>query len=167
MKKLLEELFSQYYNDVYTYLYSLCRDASLSEELASEVFLEAVKSIATFRRESDIKTWLFSIARHQWYRYLRQKKKEPDWEMLIPMLCTAERSPENRCIDRSVIQRFYELLGKEPERTQMIVSMRLKGFSFHEIGKQCGISESSARVIDFRTKTKLRKLLEKEGFIHE
>lgn len=30
----LDELFSAYYKDVYRYLYSLCRDASLSEDLA-------------------------------------------------------------------------------------------------------------------------------------
>ena len=43
MRRLLEELFSKYYKDVYTYLYSLSRDASLSEDLAQEVFLEVVK----------------------------------------------------------------------------------------------------------------------------
>lgn len=53
MRRLLEELFSKYYKDVYTYLYSLSRDPSLSEDLAQEVFLEVVKSIAAFRGESD------------------------------------------------------------------------------------------------------------------
>lgn len=33
MKKLLVELFESYYKDIYTYLYSLCHDASLSEDL--------------------------------------------------------------------------------------------------------------------------------------
>lgn len=74
MKELLKKLFIDYYKEIYTYLYSLSHDASLSEELASEVFLEVVKSVADFRGESDIKTWLFSIARHKWYAYLRQKK---------------------------------------------------------------------------------------------
>ena len=73
MRRLLEELFRTYHNDVYRYLYSLSHDASLSEDLASEVFLKVVKSIGTFRGESDIKTWLFSIARHEWYDYLRKK----------------------------------------------------------------------------------------------
>lgn len=48
MKKLLVELFENYYKDIYTYLYSLCRDASLSEDLASEVFLEVVKPLQVF-----------------------------------------------------------------------------------------------------------------------
>ena len=78
MKQLLEELFTQYYKAVYSYLYSLCRNAGLSEDLASEVFLEVVTSIGSFRGEADIKTWLFSIARHKWYHHLRKKSRQAD-----------------------------------------------------------------------------------------
>ena len=46
VQRLLEKLFHTYYKDIYRYLYSLTHDASLSEDLTSEVFLEAVKSIA-------------------------------------------------------------------------------------------------------------------------
>ena len=74
MKQLLEELFVMYYKDVYRYLYSLCHDATLSEELVAEVFLQVVKSIGTFRGDADIKTWIFSIARFEWYHYLKKKK---------------------------------------------------------------------------------------------
>ena len=77
MQKLPEELFSLYYRDVYSYLYGMSSDASLSEDLASEVFLEAVRSVSSFRGESGIRTWLFSIARHRWSAYLRKKKRTP------------------------------------------------------------------------------------------
>lgn len=63
-----------------------------------------------------------------------------------------------------MVERIYSLLDKEPERTQRIVLMRLEGYSFYEIGTAVGISENSARVIDFRAKTKIRQILKKEGF---
>lgn len=56
MKQLLREIFETHYKDVYLYLYSLNHDAQLSEDLASEVFVEAVRSIDTFRGESNMKT---------------------------------------------------------------------------------------------------------------
>ena len=74
----LEQLYSDYSKDIYRYLFSLCRDASLSEDLTSEVFLAVVKSIGTFRKECDVKTWLFSIARNKWFEYLRRKKRRRD-----------------------------------------------------------------------------------------
>ena len=96
MKQLLAELFEKYYIDVYTYLYSLCHDASLSEDLASDVFLEVVKSISTFRGESDIKTWLFSIARHRWFAYL--KKKNRRFKPKASMISTIRQSLEQQIL---------------------------------------------------------------------
>lgn len=164
MRKLLEELFAAYYQDVYRYLYSLCRDASLAEELAAETFLEVVKSVALFREESDIKTWIFSIARHRWLRYLRRKREDVSLEALPGELMAPGKPLEEQCSDRELAERIYGLLDREPERTRRVVGMRLEGYSFREIGVQLGISENSARVIDFRAKQKIREILRKEGF---
>ena len=167
MRRLLEELFRTYHNDVYRYLYSLSHDALLSEDLASEVFLKVVKSIGSFRGEADIKTWLFSIARHEWYDYLRKKNRQIRTEALTEFCENMDLGPEAKYHSQEVIDRIYRLLEQEPERTRNIVLMRLDGYSFYEIGTKFGISESSARVIDFRTKEKLRKILKKEGFADE
>lgn len=160
MQRLLKELFDTYYQDVYRYLYSLSHDAALSEDLTSEVFLEVVKSIHKFRGEADVKTWLFSIARHRWFAYLRKKKRQVPTEFLE----SAVPSPEDAYLYRELQERIQELLDAEPERTRHIVEMRMNGFSFHEIGMEFGISENSARVIDFRAKAKIRQILKKEGF---
>lgn len=163
MQELMKKLFAEYYRDVYIYLYSLSRDAQLAEDLASEVFLEMVKSIAGFRRESDVKTWLFTIARRRWFAYLRQKKRQVETEMLSEFLESPQKAVDDTCRDQEMAKRIYELLDAEPERTGNIVRMRLEGYSFYEIGARYGISENSARVIDFRAKTKIRNILKKEG----
>ena len=167
MRRLLEELFRTYHNDVYRYLYSLSHDTSLSEDLASEVFLKVVKSIGSFRGEADIKTWLFSIARHEWYDYLRKKNRQIRTEAMTEFCESMDLGPEAQYHTQEIIRQIYRLLEQEPERTRSIVMMRLDGYSFYEIAQKFGISESSARVIDFRTKDKLRKILKKEGFTHE
>ena len=57
------------------------------------------------------------------------------------------------------------MLKTKDERTQKIISMRINGISYYEISKKIGISENSARVIDFRTKKWLKSVLEKEELI--
>ena len=175
MQRLLEKLFHTYYKDIYRYLYSLTHDASLSEDLTSEVFLEAVKSIAAFRGESDVKTWLFSIARHKWIDNLRKKNRQAETEVLselvgdLPVIDggTELKGPEEQYLDKELLERVYALLEEEPERTRNIVKLRLEGYSFYEIAKRENISESSARVIYFRTKEKIKASLEKEGLGRE
>ena len=160
MKELLEELFHRYYKDVYTYLYSLCRDAALAEDLTSEVFLEVIRSIGSFRGESDVKTWLFSIARHRWYGYLRRKKRQPRTENIEEYLDLGVRDVHSFDDPMQIVE---SLLQGESDLTRNVVRMRLDGYSYYEIGAECGISESSARVVYFRAKSKLKKYLEKEG----
>ena len=167
MRRLLEELFSTYYKDVYHYLYSLSRDASLSEDLAQEVFTDVITSVTSFRGDSEVKTWLFSIARNKWYSWLRRKNRQPETEILTEFLESSAQTPEDHYQMKELAERIDQLLEKEPERTQKIVLLRLKGLSFFEIGNETGVSENSARVIDFRTKTKIRQILKKEGYTYE
>lgn len=167
MKELLVELFDHYYKDIYTYLYSLSRDASLSEDLTSEVFLEVVKSIATFRGESDIKTWLFSIARHKWYAYLRKKNTQIQAESIHNLYDSNFIELQHFSFPSDLEQIIKTLLNNESGIAKDVFQLRLNGYSYFEISEKLNISESSARVIFFRMKTKIKKYLEKEGFIDE
>ena len=165
MKQLLAELFEKYYIDVYTYLYTLSHDASLSEDLASDVFLEVVKSISTFRGESDIKTWLFSIARHKWYAYLKKKNRQVQTESIHELYDFVELGTQDDI--NEVAEMIQEILSSESALTRDIVRMRLDGYSYYEIAIKHKISENSARVVYFRAKSKIKKHLEKEGFHYE
>ena len=177
MQRLLEKLFRMYYKDIYRYLYSLTHDTSLSEDLSSEVFLEVVKSIAAFRGEADVKTWMFSIARHKWMDYLRKKNRQVETEILSDLvgeqlvsenstMYIGNKGMEEQYLEKELLQRIYALLEEEPERIRSIVKLRMVGYSFYEIGKKQNISESSARVIYFRAKEKIKQILEKEGLGH-
>jgi len=167
MKRLIEKLFYTYYKDVYNYILSLCKDPALSEELASDVFFEVVKSVGRFRGESDIKTWLFSIARYRWYSYLRRKNRRPQEESLTEFMAADDTPVEERLYDSIIAERIYGLIDEENERTRDIILMRIDGYSFYEISKKHAISESSARVIFFRAKTKIKEILKKEGYENE
>lgn len=168
MQQLLEALFAACYNDVYRYLYSLCRDAALAEELAAETFLEATKSIGGFRAEADAKTWLFTLARRRWFAHLRRKQQTPSAppEELERWLSPAP-TPQQQAEGRAALARLEQLLAAEPPRTQDIVRLRAAGYSYYEIAQKHGISENSARVIDFRAKAKLKAALQKEGLWDE
>ena len=161
----LEEIFAAYSNDIYRYLYSLCRDASLAEDLTSEVFLEAVKSLGSFRAESSIRTWLFTIARRRLSRYLSKKHRQ--MEQLTLSELENVPAPDSDRISHELAARISALIAEESERVQTVMRLRLSGYSFCEIGSAAGISERSARVLYHRTKEKIRKKLKEEGYTYE
>ena len=167
MVKLLERLFQTHYQDIYRYLYSLTRDAALSEDLTSETFLEAVTALAGFRGRSDVRTWLFTIARRRWAAYLKKQKRSLETEALSLLLESPLPGPEERALAAELTGRVAALLEREPPRTRTVVELRLAGLSFYEIGQKTGISENSARVIFFRARQRLKSTLEKEGYSYD
>lgn len=166
-KQMIQILYEQYKNDVYTYLLSLTHSKPLSEDLTSDVFLGAIKALAAFKGESSIKTWLFSIARYKWYEHLRKTKKELNTEELLGVYLSDSIDTEVAVFTKEFARRVYSLLEQEPDKNKDIVLMRVEGYSYFEIAQKHHISESSARVLDFRTKGRLRAALLKEGYASE
>lgn len=163
----VQYLYQKYKNDVYGYLVSLTHDKTLSEDLTSETFLGAIKTLGRYQGDADIKTWLFSVARFKWYEHIRKNKLKLTEDDLFELYAISKINIEQSYLNSELVGRIYRLLDAEPERNRDIVLMRVEGYSFYEIALKHKISESSARVIDFRVRTKLRETLEKEGYSYE
>lgn len=163
----IKYLYETYKNDVYSYLISLTHDKTLSEDLTSETFLTAIKSIHTFKGKSSIKTWLFSIARYKWYGVIRKAHDIPTQDELLLNFAEKELLTDEKVLEKELISRIYTLLDEENLIKREILLMRVDGYSFYEIALKYSISESSARVIDFRLRTKIKRILTKEGFDYE
>lgn len=164
---LIKKIYEEYKQDVFIYLVSLTNEASLSEDLVSKTFLSAIKSLHRFKGESSIKTWLFSIARNKWYEYLRKEKHTTSLDDLAYHYIIGEWDLEEKVIQKYISNKILYLLDNEQKRTKDIVLMRIEGYSYFEISQKYGISESSARVIDYRAKKKIKDILTKEGSMHE
>ena len=158
----IKKIYLEYQKDVYFYLLSLTHDTSLSEDLCSETFLRAIQGAISFKGESSVKTWLFGIARNLWLQNLRNNNVVRYEDFLMNYL---EYDCEKQIYDKNVLNYINQLIEKKDERTQRIVKMRIDGYSYKEIGEQIGISENSARVIDFRTKKWIKEILKQEEFI--
>lgn len=70
-----EKIYNTYFKSVYLYILKLSGNEHLAEEIASETFLKAMKSIGDFRGECDIRVWLCQIAKNASYSYLKGNNK--------------------------------------------------------------------------------------------
>lgn len=155
-----EELYRTYSADLFRYLVFLTHDPDRSEDLLMETFLHAISASGKFRGESSVKTWLFGIARNLWMQELRRLRR-PAEEYLIRSYM--EFSPEDTFDIRETLTAVKRLLSQKDERARQIVLFRMNGYAYAEIAQNLGISENSARVIEFRTKRWLLNEMKKEG----
>lgn len=120
----------------------------------------------SFRGEASIKTWLFSIARNVFYEYLRKNKRVvPTEDETLALMYVQSGMVQPDAGDlASLSELVNELLDRRDERSRKVFHMRLEGYSFREIDEKIGISENSARVLEYRTRAYLQKELRKEGY---
>ena len=162
----VEELYRLYSEDVYRYLCSITRDAALSEDLLSETFLRAIRAVGGFRGDASVKTWLCTIARHVWIDELRKRKPQLSYDDLLAGYVedAALDDTAKSAANAAVAARAKELLHTRRPVAEKVFLLRAQGYSFAEIAQTCGISESSARTVEFRTRRWLRETLQQEGF---
>jgi len=157
----MEEIYQNYARMVYRYLFSLCHNEDMAEELTQETFCQAIRCIDRYDESCKISTWLCSIAKRQFLVYLR---KHPNQESLQELeeaayVESAEEAYLSAARRRDWMQRLRDL----PEPFQEILSLRLFGeLSFRQIGEIMKKSENWARVNFYRGKERLKKEVEKD-----
>jgi len=73
-----DTLVDRYSGDVYALLFRLTEDAEEAHDLTQETFLRVLRSIKSFRGDSELKTWLYRIAinesrnRFRWWKRRRR-----------------------------------------------------------------------------------------------
>lgn len=162
--KSIETLYRKYRMDVYYYLLSRTRDPALAEDLLSETFLAAIRSLPSYRGDSDIKTWLIGIARNRYLRYLKKNKRLVVDDELAKRESPTAGDLSDAIISRELLEKNNRVMLSEPPRSREILRRRIHGQSHAEIARACDISESSCRVILHRLRQRLRQDLEKEGY---
>lgn len=162
----IEELFLAYKADVFRYLVSLTRNAHAAEDLLSDTFLAALTGLHTYREDASVKTWLFGIARNQWLQSLRKKRPTASMDDLLGLYVGGDTLP-GQVDARLAAARALELLVEKGERPGAVVRMRAQGYAYAEIGAALGVTENSARVIEFRTKNWLQSRLREEGLLDD
>lgn len=152
----MEELYRQYSQIVYYFLYSRCHDPTLAEDLTQETFLKAIESIDSYNGTCKVSTWLCQIAKHLLYQHWG-KSSRASLEELNDSLASG-LDTERQVIAKIELMDVWNNLRTFPPDMQKVVTLRvLSGFSFQEIGNILGKSENWARVTFYRAKIRLIK----------
>lgn len=72
-RQAVDELFGRYQSRVAVWCFHVARDREWAADLAQEVFLKALRHLATFRADSKFATWLYAIARNHCFNAVQAK----------------------------------------------------------------------------------------------
>ena len=154
-----EQIYTIYFRDVYLYICKLSNSEHIAEEITSETFFKAMKSIDSFRGDCDIRVWLCQIAKNCYYSYI----KKADRTECIDNVEIAEQgaSFEERLFRHDTAMQIQKILHDVPEPYKEVFMWRVYAeLSFKQIGQIFGKSENWACVTYHRARNKIKEKLE-------
>lgn len=155
-----EKIYGLYFDNVYRYVLKICQNQSIAEEITSDTFFKALKSIDRFQGECDIRSWLCQIAKNTYYTYLRKNKSLVQFDFSIEKEDLSGNIEEKIVTSESVMS-LYEILHLIEEPYKEVFMLRVFGeLNFKQIGKIFGKTENWACVTYHRAKRKIQTKME-------
>lgn len=154
-------LVERYMKQTYNVAYGFVRDHDDAEEITQDTFIRAHRSLASFRGDAELGTWLYRIAVNLSLNCLNQRKRKAQRELITSevMGSIGENSTD---IHHSVDSRAHieRALHELPTLQRAVVILRhLDGLSTKQVSGLLRCSEGTVKTHLHRGLKKMRKIL--------
>ena len=150
-----DEVYAEYFSEVYKFVLSLCRNPILAEEITQEAFFKALKNIDSFKGESSLNTWLCKIARNTFYSHAKKNSRQAGYALEIVI---SDEDIEERFADKETAYAIHRALHRLNDPYKEVFWLRTFGeLSFGQIGTLFNKTESWARVTYYRAKIMIKE----------
>lgn len=140
---------------------SLTARSDRADDLVQETLMKAWKYHESFTAGTNMKAWLYTILRNEFYTQLRKRKREvedADGVYSNKVAVHADQDSHLEMADLTVA------LSKLPEdQREAIVLVGASGFSYEEAAKICGCAVGTIKSRVNRARNRLAELLELDG----
>ena len=149
-EKATEQVYLEYKNLMYFIIASYVPSKDDCDDILSNAFMKAVEHRGDLKDIDHLKSFLSTIARNQALDFLKKQREVPSSDIIDEMYGEEDRSND-------ILSMIEPLLTNK----ETIVVYLKVGFSYtwSEISKETGMSESTARRLYESAKEKLRKEL--------
>ncbi len=156
-------LFDHYHGSVYRFLFHRTRSTTLAEDLTSETFFRALRSMSSFRWQGkDFGAWLMTIARNlcmDHFKAGRTRLELTTEDMGLHDDSTTE-GPEDAVLTSLTNEVLLEALTELPtEQRDCLVMRFLQGMSISETAAVLGRSDGAVKQLQLRGVRNLARLM--------
>lgn len=166
-EKLFRHLVTQHQGRLYRFVTKYVDHPDDAADIAQQAFAEASRTIATFRGESKLSTWLFGIAMNMVRNYLSRAPHRIykfETEESLSTIASTTIEPSEHLNQRETLQLVFAALAELPEEMGEVLSMvAIEEISYQDVADKLGIPLGTVRSRVSRARAGLRSHLEKSG----
>jgi RNA polymerase sigma-70 factor, ECF subfamily len=148
------------------YLASLGATGDLVDDLAQDVFLAALKNMASYDSERSLRGWLFGIARNLIHQEFRKSKRDSRIRsgFTTEVIIAAETAEGDECLKMTregALLALRSCLGSLPARMRRFFDLRfMEQKSIQLIARVLGMRDGTVRINMLRMRQALRRCIE-------
>jgi RNA polymerase sigma-70 factor (ECF subfamily) len=149
----LQHLYQEQLGPIYRYIYSKVGNREEAEDLTSQVFLKAVRSLDRERSLASMRQWLFQVARTTVADYWRAWYKLPSSSLEALLTAGWESPAEDELLwpDGEPAERVARILQALPQQQREVLTCRfLLALSVRDTARRMGLTEQNVKVLQYR-----------------
>lgn len=143
-------------------IHRTCRYYTNTEEdhkdLFQDIIFEILKSFPTFKNESKITTWMYSVASNTAIRHLKMSKRRPDQYVIDNKTLLIKEDTVENVLEEKIAE-LHNAISLLDENDKIIASELLKKSPVNEIAEKMNITPNNTRVKMYRVRKRLKKIL--------
>jgi RNA polymerase sigma-70 factor (ECF subfamily) len=160
-------LYARYGSPVMRFLFRLCGDRVLAEDLTQDVFLKVWRAAAGWRPIGRVSTWLFQIAKHHWWNEAAKRRRRARVDRALPLedadaasQASPRTAPPERLARAEAAADVGRAIGSLSPRLRLVfVLLRLEGRNLAETAEIAGIPVGTVKSRAAAAEAALRRTL--------
>lgn len=144
------------------YARSLCRDATLADDVAQDAMLKAWNARAKFEPGTNMKAWTFTILRNQFYSIKRRSWRATSLDKdVAEQTIVANTSPE-QAVHLNELRRGLQMLSNDQREALILVGA--SGLTYDDAAEVCGCATGTIKSRVSRARQSLEIIMEEGKF---
>jgi RNA polymerase sigma-70 factor (ECF subfamily) len=140
---------------------SLSQNADKADDLVQETLVKAWDKHESFQLGTNLKAWLFTILRNEFYSQMRKRGREVQDSEGVMTAKLAVHPSQHGQLD---LKDFRMALEKLPEdQREAIILIGASGFSYEEAAEICDCAVGTIKSRVSRARTRLQEILQISG----
>ncbi|QPC85717.1 sigma-70 family RNA polymerase sigma factor [Mesorhizobium sp. NBSH29] len=140
---------------------SLSQNADKADDLVQETLVKAWDKQSSFQPGTNLKAWLFTILRNEFYSQMRKRGREVQDSDGIMTERLAVHPSQHGLLDLKDFRAALELLPED--QREAIILIGASGFSYEEAADICDCAVGTIKSRVSRARTRLQEILKIEG----
>lgn len=140
---------------------SLARTSDRADDLVQETLMKAWNKFDTFEEGTNLKAWLFTIMRNEFYSQMRKRGREVQDSDGVFASQLATHPEQQGHMDLDDFRSALEALPEDQREALMLIGAN--GFSYEEAAAIAGVAVGTIKSRVSRARTRLASDLDLEG----